>query len=186
MKIFKIFLLLFLSVSFASLSAQQDSTTIKNEYEGSFKPSFFGFQIEATSLLFINELGASVDFNLYSTENRKYNFGTRFSTEYYKLLNISLGGGGNGDTECLDFSVYGNYSIRGESFWFSPLLGLSLHSSWNDNSSDSKILVKWGFDLRYNIYRDNIGLIFKLALPILSKNNTHGFVGIGLVIGFYN
>lgn len=56
------------------------------------KPSLFGFQIEAISVLVVSEVGALLDYDLYSSTNKKYNIGLRLSIEYYNLLSLDVGG----------------------------------------------------------------------------------------------
>lgn len=162
------------------LLSQTDTSSI-NPNKLVLNPSFFGVQIEAVSIIAINEIGLSGDFDFYSSTNKKYNFGLRVSTEYYKVSDFDVGGGSTYGPY-LDFSIFGRHSIRGKYFWFSPLIGFSYHNSLEDETSDSKILFKWGLELKYNLYKENVGLLLKFVGS--SEKNT-GYGGIGISIGFY-
>ena len=163
-----------------NLFGQSDSSSI-NPNKLVLNPSFFGIQIEAVSVIAINEIGLSGDFDFYSSTNKKYNFGIRVSTEYYKISDFNVGGGSTYGPY-LDFSLFGRHSIRGKYFWFSPLLGLSYYNSLKNETSDSKILFKWGLELKYNLYKANVGMLLKFVGS--SEKNT-GYGGIGISIGFY-
>ena len=144
-------------------------------------PTFFGAQIEAVSVFAINELGISGDYDFYSSTNKKYNFGLRISTEYYKIYDFNFGGGYTYGPY-LDFSIFGRHSVRGKHFWFSPLLGISLHNNLEEGKSDSKLITKWGLELRYNLYKENVGLVLKYVSGFIKKS---GYGGIGITIGLY-
>ena len=143
--------------------------------------SFFGVQIEAVTILVTNEIGISGDFDFYSSINQKYNFGLRISTEYYIVSDFDLGGGSTYGPYW-DISIFARHSLRGKYFWFSPLLGLSLHNSYEDEITDSEFLLKWGLELKYNLYKDNIGLLLKF---IGTSQKKTGYGGIGISIGLY-
>ena len=146
------------------------------------KPSLFSIQFEAISSIVSSELGVLVDYDIYSSKNNKYNFGLRFSSEYYDFTSLDVGGK-TAPGPFWDFNIYGRHSIRGKYFWFSPLLGLSLHNSLNE-STNLKLLVKWGLELKYNLFDDNtVGLLLKFAS---STTKNAGYAGVGLAISFIN
>ena len=138
----------------------QNDTTI-NPSKIILKPSFFGVQFEAISSIVSSELGVLVDYDIYSSINSKHNFGFRLSAEYYDFTSLDVGGK-TAPGPFGDFNIYGRHSIRGKHFWFSPLIGLSLHNSINE-STNLKIIIKWGLELKYNLFDDNIGLLLKFA-----------------------
>lgn len=176
-KYFVVILLIFFS---GELFSQSDTSSINpNKLVENF--SFLGVQIEAVTILAINEIGISGDYDFYSSTNKKYNFGLRISTEYYKISDFDVGGGSTYGPYW-DFSILGRHSIRGKYFWFSPLLGLSLHNSLEKETSNFQLLLKWGLELKYNLYKDNIGLLLKF---LGSTAKRAGYGGIGISIGFY-
>ncbi len=126
-------------------------------------------------------MGISGDYDFFSSTNRKYNFGLRISTEYYKIHDLDVGGGSSYGPYW-DFSILGRHSIRGKYFWFSPLLGLSFHNNLEEEKSDSKLIIKWGLELKYNLYRENVGLVLKFLTGSIENS---GYGGIGITVGFY-
>ncbi len=181
-----IFLFLFVLLS-PKLILGQDSTANINPNGVVFKPSLFGFQIEAISLLVSSELGALIDYDIYSSPNKKYNYGLRLSTEYFDMTNFDIGGK-SAPGPFFDFNIYACHSIRGKNFWFSPLIGLAIHKSLEnksleDRESDIQGLLKWGLELKYNLYSNNVGLLLKFAVPF---NKGTGYIGFGISIGTYN
>ncbi len=170
-----IFTVLILSFS-QNCFCQNDTSTI-NPNKMLLNPSFFGVQFEAISSIVSSELGALVDYDIYSSANKKYNFGFRLSSEYYDFTSLDVGGK-TAPGPFWDFNIYGRHSIRGKHFWFSPILGLSLHNSLEE-PTDLKLLIKWGLELKYNVFDDNIGLLLKFTSSF-SKNA--GYAGVGLAI----
>ena len=175
-------IIFFVIVLFSGNLYSQSDTTSINPNKLVKNPVFFGVQVEAVSALAINELGISGDYDLYSSINKKYSFGLRISTEYYIIHDLDVGGGSTYGPYW-DFSILGRHSIRGRHFWFSPLLGISLHNNLEEEKSDSKLIIKWGLELKYNLYRENVGLVLKFLSGFIENS---GYGGIGLTIGFYN
>lgn len=173
-----LYLMIFLS---GKLFSQSDTSSV-NPNKLIENPFFFGIQIEAVTSIAINELGISGDYDFYSSANKKYNFGLRISTEYYKIYDFDVGGGSTYGPY-LDFSILGRHSLRGKYFWFSPLLGISLHNNVEEENSNLKIIMKWGLELKYNIYRENVGLVLKFLSGFIDNS---GYGGVGLIIGLYN
>jgi hypothetical protein len=182
MNVNNISVLLLVIILSPKVNFSQSDTSKINPNEMILSPSFWGFQIEAVSVVVSSEFGVLLDYDLYSSQNKKYNFGLRLSTEYYEQASLDVGGKSL-PGPFWDFNVYGRHSIRGKSFWFSPLLGFSLHSKLDEGSSESKLLLKWGLELKYNLLSDNVGLLFKLAGAFSEKV---GYAGVGLSFGMYN
>ena len=174
------YFIIFLFLLFSKVLLGQADTSSINPNKLILNPTFFGAQIEAVSSLAINELGIYGDYDFYSSKNKKYNFGLRISTEYYKILDLSVGGGSTYGPYW-DFSIFGRHSVRGKHFWFSPLLGISLHNNLEKEKLDSKVIIKWGLELRYNLYKKNVGLVLKFVSGFIKKS---GYGGIGITIGF--
>lgn len=177
MKIIVIILIILFS---GKLFGQADTSSV-NPNKLIDNPKFFGIQIEVVTAIAINEVGISGDFDFYSSTNNKYNLGLRFSTEYYKIMDLDVGGGSTYGPYW-DFSILGRYSVRGNFIWFSPLLGISLHNNLEENNTDSNLLLKWGFEFKFNLYQENVGLLLKLVSGFAEKS---GYGGIGISISFY-
>ncbi len=159
----------------------QSDTSAVNQDKMIYNPSYWGIQIEAISILVSSEVGALVDYDIYSSPSKKYNFGIRFSTEYYDQTSVDVGGK-SAPGPFWDFNIYGRHSIRGRSFWFSPLIGLSIHNKLEEVNSESKLILKWGLEAKYNLLGDNLGLIFKFALAFKGES---GYMGLGFSYGLY-
>jgi hypothetical protein len=144
-------------------------------------PRFSGVQIEATTLLLINEFGALVDFDLYSSQNKHYNLGVRFSLEYYDLFNLDFGGGGS-DESHFNYNFYARHTIKGSFFWFSFLLGASIQKFSDDFRTETNFVPRAGFELRYNLTDYEIALLFKGAKSFLEEA---GYLGLGISFGFH-
>ncbi|MFZ1290506.1 MAG: hypothetical protein WAR79_10460 [Melioribacteraceae bacterium] len=175
-KFIVIFSLLVLSFPKNNFS-QQDSTSI-NPNKLVLNPKFFAIQFDAVSSLVSSEIGLSLDYDLYSSPNTKHNFGFRFSAEHYGFLSLDVGG----KTEpgpFLDVNILGRYSLRGERFGFSPVIGLSYHNSMDEEYPDNAIYFKWGFEIKFNLFTNHFGLLLKIAK---SSTNYGGYGGIGLAI----
>ena len=177
--IIKIFLCFVLSLPIITF-AQNDSNSI-NQNKLISDPRLFGFQLEATTLLMVGEVGGLLDYDLFSSINKKYHFGLRFSTEYFDYTSLDVGGV-RADGPFLDFNIYGRHSVRGKNAWLSSLFGLSIYNSI-EPPKPSIILFRLGLEFKYNLLPDNLGLIFKLSTS-LRENTT--FVGIGFSFGIYN
>lgn len=141
--------------------------------------SFLGFQIEATTLLAISEVGGAMDYNFFSSENEKYNVGMRLSGKYYTFTPLDVGGSGVTESY-FDFNFYARHSIKVKSFCISSYLGMSLHNPIATND-DPNILLRGGIEVKYFIFK-NGGFIFKFGTSLL-KNTT--FAGIGLFVGIF-
>jgi hypothetical protein len=179
MNVRKLLIILLALISYKIFS--QSDTISVNPNKLIENPIFFGVQIEAVTTIATNEIGISGDYDFFTSVNKKYNFGLRISTEYYKISDFDVGGGSTYGPYW-DFSILGRHSLRGKYFWFSPLIGLSFHNSMADETLDSKIVLKWGLELKYNLYKENIGLLLKfLVSPTVKK----GYGGIGISIGLY-
>ncbi|MFA6598140.1 MAG: hypothetical protein WCS69_10485 [Ignavibacteriaceae bacterium] len=182
MQIKNVIVFLLWIIVFQNICLSQNDTSYVNQNKLIQKASFFGFQLEATSILVSSELGALIDYDLYVSPNNKYSVGLRFSTEYYDYISLDVGGN-TAPGPFWDLNIYGRHSIRGKYFWFSPILGLSFHNSMEKGSSGNTFLVKWGFEVKYNLYGENVGLVFKYAG---SFNREAGYLGIGISYGFYD
>ena len=176
-------IIVILIILFCGKLFSQADTSSANPNKLLKNSKFFGIQIEAVSAIAINEIGISGDYDFYSSINKKYNFGLRISTEYYKIMDLDVGGGSTFGPYW-DFSLLGRFSVRGNFIWFSPLLGITLHNNLEETKSDSKLLMKLGIEFKFNLYKDNIGLLLKFISGLAEEKSGYG--GIGLSIGFYN
>jgi len=160
---------------------QCDSSRIDAD-ELYLNPKFSGFQVEATSVLVVNELGALVDVDIYSSRNKYYNLGTRISVEHYDVL--SLGAAEDVENKpTTNYNLYTRFTQKWKHFWFSFLLGGTIQTNLLGSFSNSEIYPRVGFDLRYNLTDYEIGIILKGAKTIIGEN---GYLGLGVAVGFYS
>lgn len=162
------------------LLAQSDSAK-HNDNTLILNPRFSGVQVEATSLLIINELGGLVDFDLYSSNNKFYNIGIRLGVEYYDMVDLDFGGGGSGEN-AINYNIYGRHTIKGSVFWFSFLLGASIQKFGDDYRSETSFVSRVGFELRYNLTDYEVALLFKGAKSFIDEA---GYLGLGISFGFH-
>ena len=173
----KLLLIFLIFILHNNIISQKDSSTI-NPNKLILLPSFHGLQFDAISILVSSELGLSVDYDIYSSTNKKQNFGFRIGTEYYDFISLDVGGK-TVPGPFWDFNIYGRYSLRAKYLWFSPIVGLSFHNSLDKNYTTETLLLKWGFELKYNVFKENLGLIIKFAN---STTDYSGYFGIGVAI----
>ncbi|MCZ7610365.1 MAG: hypothetical protein M5U17_09350 [Ignavibacterium sp.] len=159
---------------------QFDSTKY-NDNNLRFNPRFIGMQIEAVSLIFVNEIGGLVDFDLYSSANKYYNLGIRLSLEYSKVLTLDVGGAGS-DEAVLNYNMYAKHTIKGSVFWFSFLAGASVQKQQDYSETKTHFISRAGFELRYNLTDYEIAVLFKGAKSFVESS---GYLGIGFSLGFH-
>lgn len=172
---------IFITVFAPNHFCQNDTSKI-NSSKILLNPSFAGVQLEAISSLVSSELGLIIDFDIYSSTNKKYNFGLRISSEYYDFTSLDVGGK-RAPGPFMDYNIYGRHTIRGEHLSFSPILGLSLHKSLGDRSADLELVMKWGIELKYNFFNNRMGMLLKFAA---SSFEDVGYAGVGLAICLFN
>lgn len=148
------------------------------------KPRFSGLQVEATSFLVVSELGGLADYDLYSSENNYYNIGARISVEYYDYISLDVGGGRESGGPFLDYNLFARHTIKGSVFWFSVLGGISIHTKKYSREPESILLLRAGFELKYNLTKYELGILLKGSTSFLEKDT--GYLGIGFSFGFYS
>ena len=170
-----VFLLFFLS---NSINAQNRDTVQENKFV--FSPSVGG-QFELSTLLYVFELGALVDIDLFRKESKyNYSFGTRLSYEYYAYYEP---GGPTGGGPFTDYCFYIIHSSRSESFHFNILGGLAYHTkSSSSQFYPDETLFRAGIEFRYNLLEKMLGLVFKASTSFDERTT---FVGLGIAIGYY-
>ncbi|MDT3697757.1 MAG: hypothetical protein ROY99_15385 [Ignavibacterium sp.] len=138
-------------------------------------------QAEAVSFLVVNEIGGLADFDLYSSANKYYNLGVRFSFEYSKILSLDAGGGGSSEAVS-NYNIYAKHTVKGSVFWFSFLVGASVQKQKDYNETVTHFVPRAGFELRYNLTDYEIAVLFKGAKSFIEKT---GYLGIGFSLGFH-
>ncbi len=179
-RIFYLVLTFFILINNISI-CQIDSTQLNKL---SLKPRFSGLQIEATSFLVVSEIGGLADYDVYSSENKHYNFGARISIEYYDYLSLDVGGGRESGGPFLDYNLFARHTIKGSVFWFSVVGGLSIHTRKYSREPEPTALLRAGFELKYNITKYVLGILLKGSTSFIEGNTT--YLGVGFSLGFYS
>lgn len=171
---FSVFLIPVISFSQSDSTKQSDNSLILNL-------RFSGVQVEATSLVLINELGGLIDFDLYSSHNKYNNLGLRLSVEYSTVVPLDFGGSGNKETNT-NYNLYARHTIKGSLFWFSLLLGASIQKFSNDYKREISFVPRAGFELRYNLSNYEIAFLLKGARSFIEPAV---YIGLGISFGFH-
>jgi hypothetical protein len=155
----------------------QDLDTIQTD-NFKFAPSIAGGQLEFTTLLIVNELGALMDIDLFKMKSRiNYSFGTRISFEHYYYIEFAHPSSGPFN----DYCFYLMHSGRSESFHFNIFVGLAYHTEPSTNFQ-SETLFRAGFEAKFNVAEKIFGIIFK-GSSSFDANTT--YFGIGIAAGYY-
>lgn len=183
------YLLIVISIlSINSLAfAQSDSTSFYTKWE----PGFKSFQIDAVSIIFINSIGAAVDFDLVKIKrSHMMSLGVRLGAEYcYKKSGaiLDLGGGDPKNithVEFFDYNIYSRFTSDFKVVRLDFYLGAAFHHvSKAENSveplkKNNKFYPKAGMDFKLKI-NNNVGFLGKVAI---SAGETFG--GLGIFIGY--
>ena len=175
MKIRNNILLTSLIVFFISSTSLSQTETSKTKYDKLyFTQKFFGGQIEACTIGFGYGFGGLVDIDMLTNKKSKeFSVGIRISVEHF----VS---GFETTKSLLDYNVYARPSVRFKRFWISLLGGAAYHTSKQD---PSEIVLKGGFELKYNVLDKYIGVMLKLSTTFTEKSN---YGGIGISLGYFN
>lgn len=139
-----------------------------------FNPSIHSIQIDATSIILINQIGLEFDFDIFQLKNIKSCIGTRIGIEHYYLTNLVDKYEGSPFT---DYNILGRMSNSIGDLSTSILIGITYYTT-NENYFPSKYLFRTGFELKYGI---TFGLLLKGSTS-LTKNTS--FIGVGIFIGY--
>jgi hypothetical protein len=163
----------------SSNSFGQSDSTKSNVERFQFTPRVAGGQIEATTLLYVLEVGGLVDLDLITVANENpKSFGLRLGVEYYSYLEA---GGPTGGGPFTDYCLYGRNTIRMNDFWFTILGGLSYHT-YDATYYDDKVLFRAGLEFKYNLLGNEAGLLLKGSTSFQEQTF---YFGIGIFIGYF-
>jgi hypothetical protein len=168
-KYFFIFFLLTTSFSFSQIDS------ISNNNNFNFKPGLAGGQIESVIIWYDLGVGGLLDIDLLASERKNTDYlGFRLAVEYYIIFNEIE------DGPFTDYCFYGRYTRKMNDFWFSFLGGISYHDYARDY--DDKLLFRAGLELKYNLFKNYSGLLFKISTSFREQTTYFGF---GIFIGYF-
>lgn len=143
-----------------------------------FIPSLHNIQIDATSIVIINQIGAEIDLDVLRSANEEICIGTRFSVEHYYLTNFvdKIEG-----TPFSNFNFYARLSftktplsfptLKGGNLSISLLTGFTYYKTSDPARIPDKYLFRTGIEIKY------AGMLIKGSTSFIKKTS---FIGIGL------
>jgi hypothetical protein len=177
MKLLLSFYIILFYVVFSSLTfAQVDSQNVNNNYLA-FHPNVRSLQIDAASIVIMNQVGVEFDFNLFQSNNKSITLGTRLGAEHYYLSNFVEKVKGSPFT---NYNLFARISKQSDDFNFSVFGGVTYYTTNNSSYLPSKYLFRTGFEIKTG---DVFGFLLKGSTSLI-KNSS--FIGIGFYIGYNN
>ncbi|MEI7485260.1 MAG: hypothetical protein WCK13_11180 [Ignavibacteriota bacterium] len=153
------------------------SKTDSTDFESN--PQFRSIQIDASTIIFITKIGASIDFDLFSNRNKNstwQSLGMRFGAD--RIWRSTVGGKETG-SPFTNLNAITRLSIEGKTVRFDAFAGGAFQFATNGGSDNKdKIYLKVGADLKVKL-TPNLGIIGNGALCSGSS-----FLGIGLYASF--
>ena len=174
----KIFVLFFLISPNLLFSNNTDSTKT-DIISLTFNPGFRSFQADFALLLFIGEMGVSLDYDLFKADTSKTSgFGFRITHEMYER---GEPGGGHFGTPYYFTTLYIRATTASKSFRMDLYTGLSY--LLKSETRERLFISRLGVEAKYMIASDIFGIFFKANAPIYPGE---GFFGVGLYMGIGN
>ena len=171
----KCIFIMFIYTIFTSFTySQVDSSKLKDNVLV-FSPNVHNVQIDATSIILINQIGGEIDFDILQSKNKYTCVGTRVSIEHYYLTNFVDKVDGSPFT---NYNFYARISSITNDLLISVLGGITYYTSDDPTYLPSKYLFRAGFEVKYG---STIGFIFKGSTSLVKYSS---FIGIGMYLGF--
>ncbi|MBI5020716.1 MAG: hypothetical protein HZB59_04715 [Ignavibacteriales bacterium] len=154
-----------------SIAQQPDSSREKAHFE--FAPSLKSIQVDGSIILLAYDYGGSVDIDfLKFTGKNNSSLGTRLGIEY-----LSSGDFGGGRKSYLDYNLLVRHTVSGSQFRFDAIGGYAYQTRQEISHQSG---FKIGLELRWKIAPSVFGMLVKWNKIVLF----HGFVGVGLYLGY--
>ncbi len=145
-----------------------DST---NGERHSHSTGFRSIQVDAVSIIFIEGIALSLDYDLIRLSKRS-TIGFRAGVERYSAASI---GGSVDGSPFQDYNILARTTTSGSRFRWDIYTGLAFHRSVESSSYEPRTGLRLGMDFRYYLIPHYCALMLKL--------NT-GALGLGLSIGY--
>jgi hypothetical protein len=169
------FLIILFYSTFAPISYSQADSTKLIDNSLVFCPSFHGIQIDATSIILMNQIGGEFDFDILRSKNKNTCIGTRVSLEHYYLFNPVDKVAGSPFT---NYNIYARISGIKDDLLISILGGITYYATSEPSYLPSKYLLRTGFEIKYG---SAFGFILKGSTSLSNKSS---FIGIGIYLGY--
>lgn len=154
--------------------SQADSTKFEDN-NLVFNPSIHSIQIDATSIVLMNQLGGQFDFDVLRSNNKNLCVGTRLSIEHYYLVNFVDGVDGSPFT---NYNLYARVSANEDDLCFEVIGGVTYYTTDDPDRFTNKYMFRTGFEIKYG---STLAFILKGSTS-LSLNSS--FIGIGVSLGY--
>lgn len=139
-----------------------------------FNPDIHSIQIDATSIVIMNQIGGEFDFDIFQLKNKNSCLGTRIGIEHYYLINFADKYYGSPFT---NYNIFARMSGVTNDLSMSILVGITYYTS-AENYFPSTYLFRTGFEIKYGT---TFGFLLKGSTSL--KRNT-SFIGVGIFIGY--
>lgn len=142
-------------------------------------PQFRSIQLDASSIIYVTKIGASIDYDLFSNRNKNQTWqslGLRFGAD--RILKGTAGGPSTG-SPFTNLNAFARLSIEGKNVRIDAFGGGAFQFATNGGSNyKDKIYLKVGADLKIKL-TPNLGIIGNGALCSGSS-----YLGLGLYITY--
>ncbi|MDP3831383.1 MAG: hypothetical protein Q8Q47_08945 [Ignavibacteriaceae bacterium] len=166
---------LFFITIFATINYSQVDSTIVKDNTLVFSPRVHSIQVDATSIILMNQIGGEFDFDIIHLKNKNTCIGTRIGIEHYSLTNFVDKYYGSPFT---NYNLYARISGITNDLAFSVLGGVTYYKTSDPSYLLSKYLFRTGFEIKYG---SAFGFILKGSTS-LTKNSS--FIGVGIYLGY--
>lgn len=169
--------------------AQTDTTERTFYAEADFK----GFQIDAASIVFVNSLSASADFDFIKNKSApSLSIGVRAGADYYGMLgDVVMGEPGNtvlisATVKFFDIGLFPRFTADFKRIRLDLYGGGAYHNviepenKTNEvKSKNGKIFPKCGLDFKIKLYGNYFGFLGKVVI-----SSGESFGGLGIFVGY--
>ncbi|MBU0560254.1 MAG: hypothetical protein KKG93_11865 [Bacteroidetes bacterium] len=171
----KHFLILLIITIFTTITySQVDSTRLKDNALV-FSPNVHSIQIDATSIILMNQIGGEFDFDIFNLKNKNVCIGTRVGIEHYYLNNFVDKYYGSPFT---NYNLYTRINSMTDDLSISCLVGITYYTSDDVNYLPSKYLFRTGFEIKYGT---TVGILLKGSTSLIKDTS---FLGVGVYLGY--
>ena len=171
----KFFFVIFIYAVFTSIIYSQDDSTKIRDKTLVLIPGLHSIQIDATSIILMNQIGGTIDLDILHSEYNNICLGTRIGIEHYYLNNFVEKYYGSPFT---NYNLLARLSTMPNDLSISILLGITYYTSDEPDYIQSKFLFRTGFEIKYGT---TFGFLLKGSTSLI-KNSS--FIGVGVYLGY--
>lgn len=168
-------IILFLIAIFTTISYSQVDSTSLEDNALAFDPRVHSIQIDATSIVLMNQIGVEFDFDFFHLKNKNACLGTRVGIEHYSLTNFVDKYYGSPFT---NYNFYARISSITDDLSIGYLVGLTYYTTNDANYSPCRYLFRTGFEIRYGT---TLGFLLKGSTSLIKDTS---FFGVGVYLGY--